>query len=104
MPSIFAGLRVADTQDFAGCGESPTGRELLFLIDGFGADLLNKYGEHAPTLSALSLLHSVQTSFPSTTSTSLATLTTGSMPGAHGMMGYTVRVPRSSGRILNSLK
>jgi predicted AlkP superfamily pyrophosphatase or phosphodiesterase len=104
MPSIFAGLRVADTQDFAGCGESPTGRELLFLVDGFGADLLSKYGEHAPTLSALSLLHSVQTSFPSTTSTSLATLTTGSMPGAHGMMGYTVRVPRSSGRILNSLK
>jgi hypothetical protein len=104
MPSIFAGLGVTDTHDFAGCGESPTGRELLFLIDGFGADLLAKYSEHAPTLSAMSLAHSVQTSFPSTTSTSLATLTTGSMPGAHGMMGYTVRVPRSSGRVLNSLK
>ncbi len=104
MPSIFAGLRVADTQDFAGCGESPTGRELLFLIDGFGADLLITYAEHAPTLAAMSKPHSVHTSFPSTTSTSLATLTTGSMPGAHGMMGYTVRVPRSSGRILNSLK
>jgi predicted AlkP superfamily pyrophosphatase or phosphodiesterase len=104
MPSIFAGLRVADTHDFAGCGESPTGRELLFLIDGFGADLLIKYAEHAPTLSAMAHMHSVQTSFPSTTSTSLATLTTGSMPGAHGMMGYTVRVPRSSGRVLNSLK
>ena len=104
MPSIFAGLGVTDTHDFAGCGESPTGRELLFLIDGFGADLLAKYSEHAPTLSAMSLTHSVQTSFPSTTSTSLATLTTGSMPGAHGMMGYTVRVPRSSGRVLNSLK
>jgi predicted AlkP superfamily pyrophosphatase or phosphodiesterase len=104
MPSIFAGLRVADTQDFAGCGESPTGREILFLIDGFGADLLIQYAEHAPTLAAMSQLHAVQTSFPSTTSTSLATLTTGSMPGAHGMMGYTVRVPRSSGRVLNSLK
>jgi len=104
MPSIFAGLRVADTQDFAGCGESPTGREILFLIDGFGADLLARYGQYAPTLAAMSAPHSVQTSFPSTTSTSLATLTTGSMPGAHGMMGYTVRVPRSSGRVLNSLK
>ena len=104
MPSIFAGLRVADTQDFAGCGESPTGREILFLIDGLGADLLIQYAEHAPTLAAMSHLHAVQTSFPSTTSTSLATLTTGSMPGAHGMMGYTVRVPRSSGRVLNSLK
>ena len=104
MPSIFAGLNLSDTQDFLGCGESPTGRELLFLIDGFGADLLAKYGEHAPTLASLTLAQRITTSFPSTTSTSLATLTTGVMPGAHGMMGYTVRVPRSSGRVLNSLK
>lgn len=104
MPSIFAGLNLADTEDFAGCGESPSGREVLFLIDGFGADLLTQYGEYAPTIAAMQNLHRVATSFPSTTSTSLATLTTGSMPGAHGMMGYTVRVPRSSGRVLNSLK
>ena len=104
MPSIFAGLNLADTQDFAGCGESPSGREVLFLIDGFGADVLGQYGQYAPTLAAMKSLHRVETSFPSTTSTSLATLTTGSMPGAHGMMGYTVRVPRSSGRVLNSLK
>lgn len=104
MPSIFAGLNLADTQDFAGCGESPNGRELLFLIDGFGADVLAQYGQYAPTITSMTQLHQVTTSFPSTTSTSLATLTTGSMPGAHGMMGYTVRVPRSSGRVLNSLK
>ncbi len=104
MPSIFAGLGLADAQDFAGYGESPTGREILFLIDGFGADVLVKYGDHAPTLAAISSQQIITTSFPSTTSTSLATLTTGSMPGAHGMMGYTVRVPRSSGRVLNSLK
>lgn len=104
MPSIFAGLALSGTEDSLGCGESPTGRELLFLIDGFGAELLTHYAEHAPTMAAMSRPNIVQTSFPSTTSTSLATLTTGSMPGAHGMMGYTVRVPRSSGRILNSLK
>ena len=104
MPSIFAGLNLADTQDFMGCGESPSGREILFLIDGFGADLLMQYSEYAPTIAAMKNLYRVETSFPSTTSTSLATLTTGSMPGVHGMMGYTVRVPRSSGRVLNSLK
>jgi predicted AlkP superfamily pyrophosphatase or phosphodiesterase len=97
-------MKVGDTQDFLGCGESPTGRELLFLIDGFGADVIGRYGEFAPTLSSLTTFQKIQTSFPSTTSTSLATLTTGAMPGAHGMMGYTVRVPRSSGRVLNSLK
>jgi hypothetical protein len=26
------------------------------------------------------------------------------MPGSHGMLGYTVRVPRSGGRLLNALK
>ena len=104
LPSIFSGLNLLDTHDFAGCGETPTGRELLFLIDGFGADVLTHYAEYAPTLTSLTMAHSVETSFPSTTSTSLATLTTGAMPGAHGMMGYTVRVPRSSGRVLNSLK
>jgi predicted AlkP superfamily pyrophosphatase or phosphodiesterase len=51
------------------------------------------------------VLHSpITTSFPTTTATSLATLTTGELPGAHGMMGYTVQVPRSGGRVLNSLK
>ncbi|MEY4967335.1 MAG: hypothetical protein RIQ73_34, partial [Actinomycetota bacterium] len=40
----------------------------------------------------------------STTATSLATLTTGVLPGVHGMLGYTVQVPRSGGRILNALK
>jgi hypothetical protein len=104
MPSIFAGLQCEGTHDYLGCGESPSGRELLFLIDGFGADVLEKYEEYAPNLSSLVKLQTITTSFPSTTSTSLATLTTGVMPGAHGMMGYTVRVPRSSGRVLNSLK
>jgi hypothetical protein len=46
----------------------------------------------------------IQTAFPSTTATSLATLTTGVMPGTHGMLGYTVQVPRSGGRLLNALK
>jgi hypothetical protein len=46
----------------------------------------------------------IQTAFPSTTATSLATLTTGELPGVHGMLGYTVQVPRSGGRLLNALK
>jgi predicted AlkP superfamily pyrophosphatase or phosphodiesterase len=104
MPSIFAGLNLVGTVDSIGAGASPSGRELLFLIDGFGADVLADYALDAPTLASLAQPRTIRTSFPSTTSTSLATLTTGEMPGAHGMLGYTVRVPRSSGRVLNSLK
>ena len=104
MPSIFSSLGLETANDSLGVGSSPSGRELLFLIDGFGADVLAKYAEHAPNLLSLVAMGTVQTSFPSTTATSLATLTTGEMPGTHGMLGYTVQVPRSGGRVLNSLK
>ena len=80
------------------------GREILFLIDGFGADVLDSYADHMPTISRLAKHATVSTAFPSTTATSLATLTTGTLPGVHGMLGYTVQVPRSGGRILNALK
>lgn len=104
LPSIFSSLGLDSTQDTINCGSSPKGRELLFLVDGLGADLLLTYAEHAPTLSRMHRYGVVTTSFPTTTATSLATLTTGELPGAHGMMGYTVQVPRSGGRVLNSLK
>lgn len=104
MPSLFAGLGLNGVADSFGAGPSPHGRELLFLVDGLGADVIKSYAEHIPTLTSMVNHEIVATSFPSTTATSLATLTTGSMPGAHGMLGYTVRVPRSDGRILNALK
>ncbi|MEJ6608029.1 MAG: alkaline phosphatase family protein [Candidatus Planktophila sp.] len=103
-PSIFSTLGLSDTTDEIQCGPSPAGRELLFLVDGLGADAIAKYASYIPTLSALIRHGEVKTSLPSTTATSLATLTTGVNPGQHGMLGYTVQVPRSGGRILNSLK
>jgi len=104
MPSIFSSLGLTTAHDSINCGESPTGREILFLVDGLGADVLTPYADVAPTLAGMQSRGSIATSFPSTTATSLATLTTGEMPGAHGMLGYTVQVPRSGGRILNTLK
>jgi hypothetical protein len=80
------------------------GRELLFLIDGFGFDTLATYAEVMPTMARMINFGKIQTAFPSTTATSLATLTTGELPGVHGMLGYTVQVPRSGGRLLNALK
>jgi hypothetical protein len=103
-PAIFSGLGLSTALDEIGCGQSPSGRELLFLVDGLGADVLEKYASYIPKISHLVLHGSVKTSFPSTTATSLATLMTGELPGSHGMLGYTVQVPRSGGRILNSLK
>ena len=103
-PSIFSSLGLDSAVDHLAVGQSPMGRELLFLIDGFGFDTLSQYADVMPTMSRMFNHGLVQTSFPSTTATSLATLTTGELPGVHGMLGYTVQVPRSGGRILNALK
>ena len=103
-PSIFSSLGLLTARDALSLGASPHGREILLLIDGLGDEALTRYAEHAPNLARLTRFGVVQTAFPSTTSTSLATLTTGELPGVHGMLGYMVAVPRSGGRILNALK
>ena len=103
-PSIFSSLGLESAVDHLAVGQSPMGRELLFLIDGFGFDTLAMYADAMPTMSRMFNHGRIQTAFPSTTATSLATLTTGELPGAHGMLGYTVQVPRSGGRLLNALK
>jgi len=103
-PSIFSSLGLESAVDHLAVGQSPMGRELLFLIDGFGFDTLTTYADAMPTMSRMFNYGRIQTAFPSTTATSLATLTTGQLPGAHGMLGYTVQVPRSGGRLLNALK
>lgn len=103
-PSIFSSLGLLTAHDGLSIGPSPHGREILLLIDGLGDDAFAGYREHAPHLAHLTKFGVAQTSFPSTTSTSLATLTTGELPGVHGMLGYMVAVPRSGGRILNALK
>lgn len=101
-PAIFGGLGLSQYE--ARLGQSPTGREILFLIDGFGAHAIDDFPELIPNILAGKSFGDVATAFPSTTSVSLATLMTGSMPNEHGMFGYTVRVPNSNGRILNALK
>ena len=103
-PSIFSSLGLDSAVDHLAVGPSPKGRELLFLIDGFGENIFQQYAEVIPTMSRMFKHGVVRTAFPSTTATSLATLTTGTMPGTHGMLGYTVQVPRSGGRLLNALK
>jgi predicted AlkP superfamily pyrophosphatase or phosphodiesterase len=79
-------------------------RECLILIDGMGQDAVDRYADQFSVFSQLKLYKNLHTNFPSTTATSLSTLGTGVLPGVHGMLGYTVRVPRSDNRLLNALK
>ena len=107
--SIFAALGFQDLGD-GGLNNSlklPYGERIaLLLVDGLGHDAVAKYGANFSSLSELHQSHTLHSTFPSTTATALATLGTGVLPGIHGMLGYTVRVPRSGepGRLLNALK
>lgn len=94
-----------------GCGGEPAGLALpgapayvVMLIDGLGARLLERYAHAAPFLSSL-LAHSEPgtAGVPSTTVTSLTSFGTGMTPGAHGLVGYTSRVPGTD-HLLNALQ
>lgn len=104
--SIFSSLNVSGAENQLGIADNPGKRECLLLIDGMGAELLAQYGSQFPIFNELTNLPKLDSHFPSTTATNLSSLGTGTLPGVHGMLGYTVRVPRSGepGRLLNSLK
>jgi hypothetical protein len=73
-------------------------RVAVLLVDGLGYHLLPLAAPHAPTLADVTAgragaLTELSCAFPSTTPTSLVTLGTGAMPGAHGILGFTVNVP-----------
>ncbi len=76
------------------------------MVDGLGARALQKYGSAHAVFQQVATLSELRSDFPSTTVTNLTSLGTGTLPGEHGMVGYTVRVPNSGnpGRLLNGLK
>lgn len=93
-----------------GLPEAPSGLELppaaayvVFLIDGLGWRLLERHRHAAPFLaSLLEGARPATVGVPSTTATSLTSLGTGLPPGAHGVVGFTSRVPGTD-RLLNAL-
>ncbi len=76
---------------------------VVFLVDGLGSRLLERYAHAAPYLSSLLADQQPGTAgVPSTTATSLTSFGTGLVPGAHGLVGFTARVP-GTGQLLNHL-
>ncbi|MGV8886222.1 MAG: alkaline phosphatase family protein [Microbacteriaceae bacterium] len=66
-------------------------RAVVVLVDGLGAAALAARAGHARTLAAgLGRASTMESGFPTTTAAALATLTTGTLPGQHGLVGYTV--------------
>ncbi|MCS6710510.1 alkaline phosphatase family protein [Brachybacterium sp. EF45031] len=75
----------------AAAGEpSVTGRDVVVLVDGLGARLLQEHRSLTPTLRRLTdESTAVTTTAPATTASAMATLLTGRSPLEHGVLGYT---------------
>lgn len=90
LPSCAAALRGEPNR----LGLPAAERVLVVLVDGLGAAALRARTGHARRLAASLTKRAVLTSgFPSTTAAALASLTTGTRPGEHGLVGYTALVP-----------
>ncbi len=66
----------------------------LLLVDGLGHELLHAHAADAPFLTSLTEVGPLTVGFPSSTVVSLASLGTGLPPGAHGLVGTSMRVGR----------
>jgi len=105
VPAVAAALGVPGV-----AGPAPSGLVLpdapsyvVFLVDGLGAELLRRYAHAAPYLSSLLERSTPATAgVPSTTATSLTSLGTALTPGAHGLVGFTSRIPGTDD-LLNAL-
>ena len=108
LPAVAAGLGVTGLPP-TGLQLPPADRVCVFLVDGLGWELLRAHPDEAPFLNSLapsSLGGSgrpLTAGFPATTATSLASVGTGLPPGAHGLAGYTVRIPGDR-RLMNQLR
>lgn len=109
LPAALAVLGVPGSPDPLGLCELLPGvrRVAVLLVDGLGWFQLPVAAAYAPTLADLASgrlggARELTSGFPSTTPTSLVTLGTGAVPGAHGVLGFTVLRP-GTGQVLNHI-
>jgi predicted AlkP superfamily pyrophosphatase or phosphodiesterase len=96
LTSVVAALLAGSTGDGAGPGWVPepvrgATQVVLLVLDGLGWEQLQSFGASAPTLAAATG-GAISSVVPSTTATALTSLTTGTPPAVHGIVGYRLRV------------
>ena len=73
---------------------------VLFVVDGLGANAIESMPEVVPTLAQMTGA-SITTVLPATTSAALTSITTGTAPSRHGIVGYRTFV---ESQVLNVLR
>jgi predicted AlkP superfamily pyrophosphatase or phosphodiesterase len=79
---------------------APARSVVVVLVDGLGASALRARAAYARTLATTR--ETLWSGFPTTTAAGLTTLTTGSLPGRHGLVGYSVLDARND-RVVKQL-
>ncbi|XTZ14188.1 alkaline phosphatase family protein [Micromonospora echinospora] len=107
LPSALAVLGVPGSPDPLGLTADLDGirRVAVLLVDGLGWYQIPTARPYAPTLFGLHALlgRRLTAGFPSTTPVSLVSLGTGAAPGAHGVLGFRVRLPETD-RLLSHIE
>ncbi|MDZ5442737.1 alkaline phosphatase family protein [Micromonospora sp. 4G57] len=107
LPSALAVLGVPGAVDLLGLGPRLAGvrRIAVLLVDGLGWYQIPTAARYAPTLAGLAATVGapLTAGFPSTTPTNLVSLGTGAASGAHGVLGFKVRVPDTD-RVLSHIE
>lgn len=101
IPAVAAALGAAGLPTPGALTLPPAPAYVVLLVDGLGHELVERHREEAPFLADM-LGEPATCGVPSTTATSLTSLGTALPPGAHGVVGYTSRIPGTD-RLLNAL-
>jgi hypothetical protein len=102
LTDVLANCLRAVRGERGGLGLPPVAHAVVLLVDGLGAVPLDAHRGYARRLLAAPKASTIQTVFPSTTASALASLTTGVLPGAHGLIGY-LGFDSGGDRVVNSL-
>jgi len=101
LPSCYASLGVEDQPNTLGLPRASA--VVLVLVDGLGFMNIAESLGHAPFVRGhFDRVVRMSSVFPSTTASALASLATGVLPGAHGILGYRIMNP-DTGKIINQL-
>jgi len=100
LTSAAGALGAPSCDDAIGIGSSSF--VVVCLVDGLGATLVERHPELFPHLMAAGG-GSIEAPFPTTTATGLVSLGTGLLPGEHGIVGASFRLPETE-ELLSPLK
>ncbi|MCU1529579.1 MAG: hypothetical protein JWP75_3342 [Frondihabitans sp.] len=96
LPSCVAALEGRDNR----LGLPEATAVVVLVVDGLGAAALRARSAYARTLGASGA--TLWSGFPTTTASALTTITTGTLPGQHGLVGYSVLDPAND-RVVKQL-